>query len=112
MPVHDWTRVDAGTFHGFHTAWLTHLSEALNAGRLPKGYYALPEHHGGRLIADVLTLHVSPPASAPLPQPSTGGLALADAPPKVHHKRTVSSAARSRQPALPIRHVTGQRIVA
>src|SRR5258708_39900981 len=56
MPVHDWTRVDAGTFHGFHTAWLTHLSETLNGGRLPKGYYALPEQHGGRLIADVLTL--------------------------------------------------------
>ncbi len=30
MPIHDWARVDAGTFHGFHTAWITHLSEALN----------------------------------------------------------------------------------
>jgi hypothetical protein len=32
MAVHDWTRVDAGTFHAFHTAWITHLSEALNGG--------------------------------------------------------------------------------
>ncbi|HUY34228.1 MAG TPA: GxxExxY protein [Pirellulales bacterium] len=38
MPVHDWARVDAGTFHGFHTAWLTHLSEALNGGRLGSGF--------------------------------------------------------------------------
>ena len=43
MPVHDWTRVDDGTFHGFHTAWVTHLSEALNSGLLPPDYYALPE---------------------------------------------------------------------
>ena len=31
MPIHDWTRVDAGTFHAFHTAWVTHLSEMLKA---------------------------------------------------------------------------------
>jgi hypothetical protein len=43
MPVHDWTRVDAGTFHAFHTSWLAHLMEALNAGLLPRGYYALSE---------------------------------------------------------------------
>jgi len=49
MVLHDWTRVDAGTFHGFHTAWLTHLSESLNGGLLPKGYYSLPEQHGPSL---------------------------------------------------------------
>jgi hypothetical protein len=43
MPVHDWTRVDAGTFHAFHTAWITHLSETLNNGLLPSDYYALTE---------------------------------------------------------------------
>lgn len=59
MPVHDWTRVHAGTFHAFHTAWVTHLSEALNGGVLPSGYYALPEQHLGRSIADVLTLHAA-----------------------------------------------------
>ena len=47
MNVHDWTRVDAGTYHAFHIGWLTHLSEALNAGRLPPGYYSLPEQHAG-----------------------------------------------------------------
>ena len=57
MPVHDWTSVDAGTFHAFHTAWITHLSETLNGGLLPSGYYAMPEQHAGRSIADVLTLH-------------------------------------------------------
>ena len=113
MPVHDWTRVDAGTFHGFHTAWLTHLSEALNGGGLPKGYYALPEQHGGRLIADVLTLHAGPPTRDPPPLPTTGGgLVLAEAPPRVHSKRTASVSNQSRRRTLTIRHVTGHRIVA
>ena len=62
MPVHDWTRVDAGTFHAFHLAWITHLSESLNGGILPGGYYAMAEQHGGRLIADVLTLQHPAPA--------------------------------------------------
>ena len=97
MPVHDWTRVDAGTFHGFHTAWITHFSEALNGGGLPKGYYAMPEQHGGQLIAEVLTLHVGPPTQEPLPRPPAGGLALAEAPPKVQHKRSVPVADRSRR---------------
>jgi hypothetical protein len=35
MPVHDWSQMDAGTFHAFHTAWITHLSETLNGGLLP-----------------------------------------------------------------------------
>lgn len=27
MGVHDWTRVDAGTFHDFHTCWIAHLKK-------------------------------------------------------------------------------------
>ena len=43
MPIHDWTKVDAGIFHHFHNGWITRLSDALNDGLLPKGYYALAE---------------------------------------------------------------------
>ncbi len=28
MPIHDWTRVDAGLFHAFHHDWVTVLSRA------------------------------------------------------------------------------------
>jgi hypothetical protein len=56
MPIHDWTRVEAGTFHAFHTSWLTHLMEALNSGLLPPGYYALSEQVATRMQTDVLTL--------------------------------------------------------
>jgi len=110
MPVHDWAQLDAGTFHAFHSAWVTHLSEAMNGGLLPSGYYALPEQHVGRSIADVLTLHAGTPTS-PSPQ-FDGGLALAEAPPQVSRKITVSSSPRARRRTITIRHVTGHRIVA
>lgn len=48
MPVHDWTRVDAGIFHDFHTVWVGQLRTALNEGLLPEGYYALAEQHARR----------------------------------------------------------------
>jgi hypothetical protein len=58
MPVHDWTRVDAGIFRDFHLSWITHLMESLNGGLLPAGYYTLSEQHFGRLTPDILTLHI------------------------------------------------------
>ena len=42
MPIHDWTRVDAGIFHAFHHDWITEIARALNRGLLPADYYALP----------------------------------------------------------------------
>lgn len=40
MPVHDWTRVSAGTFHDFHNRLIAHLTEALNTGLLEPAYDA------------------------------------------------------------------------
>lgn len=111
MPVHDWMRVDAGTFHAFHTAWVTHLSEAMNSGLLPAGYYAMPEQHFGRPIADVLTLHVAPPERGPSGA-LEGGLALADALPKVSRRVSASPSPRALRRTLAVRHVSGHHIVA
>jgi hypothetical protein len=110
MPVHDWTRVDAGVFHDFHNVWIGQLRNALNEGLLPSGYYALSEQHAGKYIADVLTLHAG--QSSDPPSPATGGVAVAEAPPKVSRKMTLSAAARSRRKTLTIRHVSGHQIVA
>src|SRR3954463_3318336 len=105
MPVHDWTKVDDGTFHAFHTAWITHLSEALNGGLLPSGYYAMPEQHARRPITDVLTLHTGASREQrPMPE---GGLAVAEAPPRVSRRQTIVPAAASRRRTLAIRHVSG-----
>jgi hypothetical protein len=56
MPIHDWTRVDAGIFHAFHHDWITEIARALNRGLLPASYYALPEQLAGGLGPDILTL--------------------------------------------------------
>jgi hypothetical protein len=113
MPIHDWTQVDAGLFHDFHNAWITELRNALNGGLLPPNYYALGEQHAGRMIPDVLTLHTSRPngEAPPLP-PGEGGLALAEAPPKVRRQLTATETYRQRRRTLAIRHVTGHRLIA
>ena len=52
MPIHDWTRVNAGVFHAFRHRWLGALCDALNAGRLPDDHFALVEPaHGADRIA-------------------------------------------------------------
>ncbi len=56
MPIHDWTRVDAGIFHAFHHSWIEEISRSLNRGLLPTEYYALAEQITGDLGPDVLTL--------------------------------------------------------
>ena len=43
MPIHDWTRVDAGLYHTFHQVWTVELLFALNEGVLPPGYTALTD---------------------------------------------------------------------
>ncbi|MEX2171216.1 MAG: hypothetical protein WD851_17985 [Pirellulales bacterium] len=55
MPMHDWTRVDAGIFHDFHNSWITHLQERLNAGLLPSTFYALGELRTDEIVSDMLT---------------------------------------------------------
>ena len=43
MPIHDWTRVRSNRFHDFHQSWTVAICNALNAGRLPCGYFAMIE---------------------------------------------------------------------
>jgi hypothetical protein len=113
MPIHDWTRVDAGIFHDFHTVWIAALRSALNEGLLPAGYYALAEQHAGRAIADVLTLHASPEPPGPeWSPPATGGIAVAEAAPRVWRRQTVEPSTRGRRRSLAIRHVSGHRLIA
>lgn len=112
MPVHDWTRVKAGTFHDFHNSWIIHIKEALNEGLLPEGYYALSEQHAGMVITDILTLHSGTPPLELLPlPPATGGTLLAEAPPNVRRKQSIDPITLRRR-TLAIRHVSGHRLIA
>ncbi len=90
MPVHDWNRVTAGTFHDFHLAWIAELRRVLNRGLLPPGYYALAEQVAGEIIPDVLTLHetgssseLSEPGEAFGSAATAGVLTVAEAAPRV-----------------------------
>ncbi len=76
MPIHDWTRVEAGDFHDFHQCWVVAIRSALNAGLLPPGYMAMAEQVTGRPIPDVVTLQAREPKEGP-----EGGIAVATAPP-------------------------------
>ncbi len=76
MPIHDWTRVEAGDFHDFHQCWVVAIRNALNAGLLPVGYMAMAEQVTGRPIPDVVTLLAYEPKAGP-----EGGIAVATAPP-------------------------------
>ena len=75
MPIHDWTRLEAGDFHHFHQCWVVGISNALNGGILPPDYLAMAEQVTGRPIPDVVTLSTREPKGEP------GGIATATAPP-------------------------------
>src|SRR6266851_2624699 len=85
MPVHDWTRVSAGTFHDFHTVWIGAIRTALNDGLLPADYYALCEQDATDVGPDVLTLRTIDSTQ----NGGGGGLtAVAFSPPKVQFTAT------------------------
>jgi hypothetical protein len=118
MPAHEWTRVTAGTFHDFHSAWITELRNALNGGLLPEGYYALGEQRTGDVSADVLTLHAEtdPPAQTSEAEADDSGMiAVAEQPPKVTlalESATDAAFYITKRRTLVIYHATGDRIVA
>jgi hypothetical protein len=81
MPIHDWTRVDPGLFHDFHQSWTVALRDALNAGVLPRDYFALVEQRVGGPIPDVLTLSLT--AAGPESSGDANTHAVATAPPRM-----------------------------
>ncbi len=85
MPIHDWTRVDAGLFHNFHLQWISHLSSALNDGVLPEDFYALAEQKTPSYEPDVLTLKLA----SDEPETGSGGLAVTAVPPQTTFVSTV-----------------------
>ncbi len=113
MPIHDWTRVKAGIFHGFHVAWLGELRKALNTGVLPPDYYADAEQYADDKQPDVLTLHVSEPSFDPLPDPEGGGVATL---PAVRAGSHLTAEKEQKHPLkkrrIVVRHVSGHRPVA
>jgi hypothetical protein len=65
MPMHDWTRVEAGIYHAFHHEWISEIHRAV-LRRLPPDYYSLPERQAAGFGPDVLTLKVADAEDADL----------------------------------------------
>ena len=112
MPIHDWTRVDAGIFHHFHHTWITEIQRALNRGLLPPEYYAMAEQLAGGLGPDVLTLerpgYTAPPGTEP-----TRGIAVTMTPPRVEfHLRTEANQYAAKAKAVVIRHKSNHEVIA
>lgn len=104
MPIHDWTRVRANRFHDFHQSWTIAIRNALNAGKLPPGYFAMVEQQAGRTEADVITLDLNPPPGGVPP----GGVAIATAPPKTRFVTRSEAALYARKASqITVRHPDG-----
>jgi hypothetical protein len=113
MPVHDWTRVGAGTVHDFHVAWITAIRNVLNENVLPPDYYAMAEQIAGPLGPDVLTLQAVEGNGGELPRPPTGPIALATTAPRVRFTATAEMDEYVlKRRTLVIRHSSDDRIIA
>ncbi len=112
MPIHDWTRVEAGIFHAFHHRWITAMTDGLNAGLLPVAYYALPEQYAAGIRPDVLTLP-GPGGPAGFPADAAGQGAVVLAEPRVSIRmETEPDFYRRKKAHVAVRHVSDDRLVA
>jgi hypothetical protein len=107
VPIHDWTKTYDGAFHYFHVSWLVKITDALNDGILPPGYYALGEQVIGGAVPDVLTLErqegrvtdtwpLATRESIPQPLPAATLTAVAEAPRYPPRPRVIAVRHRSR----------------
>ncbi len=62
MPIHDWSRAEASTFHTFRHRWIGALVDALHSGQMPEDHFAAIEpartsdriavhHRDGRIVS-------------------------------------------------------------
>jgi hypothetical protein len=120
MPIHDWTRVEAGIFHDFHHAWIEQIKRLLNSGVLPQDHYAMAEQHTSHFGSYVLTLQSRAPGGhdqddqEPIgngPRSNDGGVIVAR--PKARLAgETDLEFYRRKQNVVAVRHVNGDRLVA
>jgi len=111
MPIHDWTRVDAGLFHDFHQTWAVALRNRLNAGTLPPDYFALVEQNIRGPIPDVLTLRLSPGSDrgGDGGRETSGGVAIAPPVPRTRLTRRAEADSYVRKASrVAVRHRHGE----
>src|SRR5262245_66616316 len=104
MSIHDWTRVRPNRFHDFHQSWTVAIRNALNAGRLPPGYFAMVEQRAGGPEPDVITLELNPSAGPS----ASGAVAVESHPPKARFVTRTEPATYARKAnRVTVRHPDG-----
>jgi hypothetical protein len=107
VPIHDWTRVDAGTFLDFHRGWTIEIRNRLNSGILPDGYFAMADQRVSGPEPDIVALRLRGPEP-------TVGLVVAETPPRIKQAARVETEAAlyaRKSDRIAIRHGLG-RVVA
>jgi hypothetical protein len=119
MPIHDWTRVEAGVFHHFQHASIEEIKRELNAGVLPADYYAMAEQFAAGFGPGGLTLHAphfggnEETCGGDPGLPVDAGGTLLSVPPKARIiAETDMEFYRRKQSMVAVRHVSGDRVVA
>jgi hypothetical protein len=120
MPIHDWSRVDAGIFHHFHHGWIEQIKRLLNGGVLPSDHYAMVEQHTAHFGPDFLTLpsrvrqDEDQDNGVPIGQgsSSTSGVIILAKPKAPLVGETDLEFYRRKQNVVAVRHVSGDRLVA
>jgi hypothetical protein len=107
MPMHDWTRVTAGTYHNFHFRWIAAIMDRLNAGLLPPGFFAMAEQSIGRPETDVVTLQTRPLSEDEAAR--NGGAAVATSQPKTRFVSALESERYARKAnRIAVHHELGE----
>src|SRR5271157_5814090 len=120
MPVHDWSRCDAGVFYHFHHSSIAEIRRLLNIGLLPPDHYAMVEQHPSHFEPEILTMQsrVREDEDQDNGDPmglgsgsTRGGVILAK--PKARLAgETDLQFYRRKQNVVAVRHMSGDRLVA
>jgi hypothetical protein len=112
MPIHDWSRLDAGICHGFHHGWIEEIKRALNRGLLPQDYYALVERLAGEVGPNLPTFIVPSDGASPSGD-LRGVISVASTPPPVRFRaRTEIDLYATKAKAVTIRQTSNHQVIA
>src|SRR5580698_5060410 len=106
MPIHDWTKVEAGIFHDFHGDWIQVIKHALNDGLLPPDYYALSEQVAAGVEPDVIALRDRST------DPSPNGSQVCVTEPKTRFTIQLGSRLPRKRNQVSVRHISDDKVVA
>jgi hypothetical protein len=113
MPMHDWTRVEAGISHNFHQGWITRLTDSLNEQVLSPDYYALQEQQAAGFGPDVLTLQGRTGSGEETGEGNhSTGTMIRTRPGTKFTAETNAEFYRRKKSSIEVRHISGDRIVA